>query len=609
LSSLVKETVKAAAVIGREFELPVLTEVMRRQENQTAANSYDSKLLREQINQAEQGQIWRAMDELRYIFRHSLLREAAYDMQLRTRLRELHLLIAEAIEKIYADQIEDHYVDLAFHFENAEAKEKTREYLKKAADHSRRNYQNQQALRFYTKLLNDLELDGEVREKFHVLLRKGRVLELVGQWQTCEEVYQEAVAIASDLNEPLVQGRAFNAIGHLYMLQGRYKEARKQLEKAASVFESMEDEFGISKVYGDLGNLFFRQGDYEQAKSYFTKSIRIGRQFPYSYTQAQYVANLGLAFMNQGKYDEGIRWMEEQLERTQRKKDRQGMAILFTNLGIVYFEKGENEPAKECFMKGLELSEALGNKLLLSIASGCLGSVYERKGNYAEAQRLFELDLQLTQELGDKQGIAIAYSLLGDLYSVMGRFEEAKEQLYITLSLSEELGYQKGIARAVNTLGDIHYFTGDFPTSLQYYDRAIQVTREINNRLVLGRSLAEKCLVLLAMDNLTEARAVQGETMKIAQVLNNADLLFQAELLHARIDAAEGMAAPAIQQLLHLLEAYPDAEEQAEIYYFLEKIHPGNGYREEALRRLQELYDETPKYVFLQRLQELQPSK
>ncbi|MEZ4984262.1 MAG: AAA family ATPase [Saprospiraceae bacterium] len=101
LSEQVRETVKAAAVIGREFEVPVLSEVMRHQGNVPSENAHDATILRDEIKTAEEVQIWMAMNELRYIFRHSLLREAVYNMQLGTRLRQLHKLIAEAIERLY----------------------------------------------------------------------------------------------------------------------------------------------------------------------------------------------------------------------------------------------------------------------------------------------------------------------------------------------------------------------------------------------------------------------------------------------------------------------------------------------------------------------------
>jgi len=82
LSDLVKETVKAAAVIGREFELPVLTEVMQSHHQFVGTNGNSNVLLTEQIKTAEKGQIWRAMNELRYIFKHSIMK-----MQIRKKKR------------------------------------------------------------------------------------------------------------------------------------------------------------------------------------------------------------------------------------------------------------------------------------------------------------------------------------------------------------------------------------------------------------------------------------------------------------------------------------------------------------------------------------------
>src|SRR5690606_15482863 len=141
------------AVIGREFELPVLTEVMKENQAFAERNGNAFVLLKEQIQTAEQGQIWNAMNELRYIFKHSLLRETVYEMQLGTRLRQLHKLIAAAIDKLYPENIEERFVDLAFHYGQAEVEDKTNEYLEKAADYPCRKFQNELVLHCYNRLI------------------------------------------------------------------------------------------------------------------------------------------------------------------------------------------------------------------------------------------------------------------------------------------------------------------------------------------------------------------------------------------------------------------------------------------------------------------------
>ncbi|MFN7116317.1 MAG: tetratricopeptide repeat protein, partial [Saprospiraceae bacterium] len=609
LSSLVKETVKAAAVIGREFEIPVLTEVMKGQEEFLRHNGNAGSLLKEQVQSAERVQIWHAMNELRYIFRHSLLREAAYSMQLRTRLKQLHQLIAEAIERIYADRLDERYFDLAFHYEQASVFDKTCEYLRKAADYARRNYQNQLALEYYEKLLKKLGSQDDFERQIRTYLQKGKVLELIGKWDECEHTYSKALRLAKKTRDVLLLGQCNNNMGRLMVLKGDYATAAKYLQTAVQLFELLEDQSGIARVYGNLGNLHFRQGDYKSAKSYFTQSIEISRSIS-EIPNAQIVAHLGLTHMNQGNYDEAIRCQQEQLELSRHRNDKQGMADLYTKIGIVYFEKGEYDAALENYLKGLELSEELGNKQLTAIATGCIGSVYERKGDYDKAMANFERDLQLCEELGDKQGIAIALGLIGELLSYKGDFYKGIDYLQKNLMICEELGYQKGIAKAVNTLADIFFYLKEYARALQYYNRAIEVTRKIGNKLVQGFSLTEKGAVLIETGSLQELSTVVQDALSIAMELGNPDLLFEAQILSAKSFRLYGNKQQAQVTLKGLLSKPLQKSQQAAVYAELYRLlSHEKTYQEKALEIYQELYAATPKYSFKMQMEILKKMK
>ncbi len=606
LSLLVKETVKAAAVIGREFELPVLSEVMKNQAEFIQRNGNTTKLLKEQVQQAEEGQIWQAMNELRYMFRHSLLREAAYDMQLRARLQQLHREIADSMERLYTDKLEERFVDLAFHYEQADVFEKTCEYLLKAADYARSNYQNQQALEYYERLLKKLGRQKDTANQIQTYLKKGKVLELIGHWDECEQTYQRALKLAKQSRDVLLLGQANNNLGRLLMLRGDYGGADRFLKAASSLFESIDDQAGKAKAYGELGNLCFRQGQYDEAKEYLQKSIALGRDTIEPVANAQAAANLGLTFMNQGDYEQGIHCQLEQLEVSKRYNDKQGMATLYTNLGIVFFEKGDYDQALLAYQRGLELSEELGNKQLMAIAIGSIGSVYERKGDYRQAMENFRRDLELTEQLGDKQGIAIALGLIGDLHSIEGRFHQAIEYLQKNLMLCEELGYQKGIAKALNTLGDVFYYSQQYERALHFYNRAIDVTRKINNRLVLGMSLAEKGLVLLEMKQVDGLAPLVNEALEIATELGNPDLLFEAQILAAKQYRELEQVDVAIGKLKELESQSLRAGQKAAVHYELYLLSPQDSpYRKLALEQYEALYKVTPRYSFKVRLDQL----
>jgi predicted ATPase/class 3 adenylate cyclase len=607
LSGLVKETVKAAAVIGREFELPVLTAVMAKQEDFIRKNGDLESVLKEQVQTAEKWQVWYAMNELRYIFRHSLLREAAYDMQLRTRLRELHQSIAEAIEQIYPNSAE-RFVDLAFHYEEAEDEKNTQKYWEKAARYSQRNFLNRQALQFYEKLIDSLLARKKQSKKLvKLMLRKGAVHELVGQWEEGERDYRAALERAKTLNDWYLVGRSNRRLGNILMLRGNYAEAKKHLDVAVTFFDFAKDSIGTAKTYGNLGTFYFRQGSYESAKSWYAKAIEINRSIQRESENAAIVANLGLIFMNQGHYDEGIRWLEEQLDIAERSTDKQGMTTLYTNLGIIYLEKGALDSALLCLEKGLAFSEELGNKLFMTICIGSIGSVWERKGDYARAMQNFDRDLLLVRELGDKQGIAIACGLIGDLLSVMGEFDRAIEFLEQNLALSRELNYKKGIAKALNTLGDTWFYKGDHARSIRYYNEAIEHAREMGNKLVLGYSLVEKGIVHVQASELNVARQLLEEGRDIALALGNADLTFGANILRAQVIIAEGNRPEALRQLQQLLALARSEREEAAVHFELRRVADNpTPHHNRALQLYRSMYARTPQHIYKIRIEELE---
>jgi class 3 adenylate cyclase/tetratricopeptide (TPR) repeat protein len=531
LSIILKETVKAAAVIGREFELPVLSEVILQHAEYVRRNGNGQIVLREQIQNAEKGQIWRAMNELRYIFRHSLLRETVYDMQMRTRLRELHFMIAKAIEKVYVDSIEQRYVDLAFHYEQAEIKPKTNEYLRKAADFARRNFQNIQALEFYDRLMKNSDDETEIVK---TLVKKGEVLQLIGRWSESEISFHAALFKSAATGNLPLKGRTHNALGALLLLKGNYKDARIYLEKAANYCEQIVDNQGTARAYGNLGNLYFRQGDYDLAKDYFLKSIQIARENNVRIAP-QIVSNLGLTFMNQGNYREGVSVQKQELALVESLGDLGGAATLWVNLGIVYFEKGDENAALPCFEKGLELCQLLGNKQFTSIALGCIGNVWRVKGNLEKATEFLADDLKMCLELGDRQGTAIAHELIGRLNLTKGEWASATQNFEESIKLCRQLNYQKGVAKALQGAGEVAALENEFVKAIFHFEEAADIARKINNQLILGQTLVEMGMISLKVGDFERAKQVQNEVVAVAESLGNEKLTAQVEAFLIKI--------------------------------------------------------------------------
>ena len=589
LSEQVKETVKAAAVIGREFEVPVLSEVMKG--NQAFHGSdQSSSHIKAQIKAAEKGQIWSAVNELKYIFKHSLLREAVYNMQLKSNLRNLHLLIGNAIEQLYKDNLSTRFVDLAFHFEQAEKHTKAILYMKKAADYARKNFQNKSALRYYAKVKAYIDPKRETEEYTKILLRESEILELIGQWTESLSILREANSYAEKTQNQILIGRTKNQLGKLLVLKGEYTEAKFILESAIKIFTDFNDEIGLFKAQGNLGDLFFRQAEYDNAKNYFEKSIALAKDFRDTFTVTQIVSNLGLTYMNQSKYDAAIQCQQEQLLLCEERGDRNGMAILNTNIGIVYSAINNHEKAFPYYEKGYKLSHELGNKQMEAIAIGCLGQIYHQRGDYSKALELYLIDLKLCKELGDKRGLAIINGLMAEQLISNGDFARAEEYLESQLTYSLDLQYQKGITKAYLTKGQLNYHLGQFEKALDSFNKSIKLSEKIKYLPSKEEACLWKVDTLIAQNKLKEAQAIMNQLNKFETLEDhNALYLRQVELLAVQHQSDEALKL--CQQIIPDLKS---PKNQARAYWLWAILDPQN--KKEYIDVLQGLYAKMPDY-------------
>ena len=604
LSSNARETIKAAAVIGRDFEFGVLEEVLRDGEifpERTEVNS-----LKESLKEAESKNIVSVINKGRYLFKHSMLHEVIYDMQLHTRLKALHSVIANSVESIFSDRLQQRYVDLVFHYEKAENLTKTKEYLFKAGDLFRDNFQNNQAFSYYQRLLQIVENDQDYATHFKALIRSGEILQIIGQWDNAKEAYREALNLSIKLNSKTLMGRANNSLGYLHLLLGNYRDAEFYFDKAFELFNLINDKIGASKVSGNLGLLYFRKAEYTQAESHFINSLKKSKEVGYRDKNAQIVSNLALTYMNLGDYDRGIQYLDEEIIECTAQEDKTGIANLYINKGILLTEKGENERAQKALEIGIKLAEELDNKRLKAIATGCLGSLHEQKGYYAKAMSFYEKDLKLTQELGDKQGISIALNLIGNLQSKMGKFEEAISTLEKTIKISGRLDYKKGKAQAANTLGDIYFYLKEYEKSIQYYDQAIELTRITQNQLVLARSLYEKGLVLMETKQTSTLPALLKEAEMISSRLDNKELIFKLNLLKANYILSVGNRDEAKFIIDSIETETLKAENRAHLLFVKYQTHQAEEYKAEALSIFKALYKSTPNYSIKQKIKKLE---
>ncbi|MGZ4206708.1 MAG: ABC transporter substrate-binding protein [Actinomycetota bacterium] len=184
LNSVGREVVTAAAVLGRQFSLPLLEGVAI--EPATVRDSL-RELMR--LDLFREGRRW---PQPEYRFKHALIQEAAYKAILSSKRTTLHRKAAEWLERNNEGAEDDAAGLLAFHWLRAADEDKAIRYLLRAGDKARLEYALDEAIEHYRTLLPLMERRGEKRQVALVLFKRARALHTSLRFAEANDVYQQA---------------------------------------------------------------------------------------------------------------------------------------------------------------------------------------------------------------------------------------------------------------------------------------------------------------------------------------------------------------------------------------------------------------------------------
>jgi DNA-binding SARP family transcriptional activator len=198
-----------ASVLGREFDLAALERVSEASSDQLFALLDEAA--EERIVTDLPGQPGRMR------FAHVLIRDALYEELTPGRRLQLHGRVGDALEALYAGNLEPHLAELAHHFyESARpaVADKALVYARGAAERSLRLLAYEEAARLYQVSLRILDRSETLDEalRCELLLALGDAYARAGETPKSKQTYREAARLAEELQLPDQLGQA--ALGY-----------------------------------------------------------------------------------------------------------------------------------------------------------------------------------------------------------------------------------------------------------------------------------------------------------------------------------------------------------------------------------------------------------
>jgi len=207
LQAEAKHVLRCAAVIGRLFKYRLLEQLTRqeRELNQHLDEIKSRDLIYED----------RTVPELEYAFKHAFTQEVTYQGILEQHRKQFHHQVAQGIERLYQERLEEYYEELAHHYFRSDDAEKAVEYLLKAGEKAKASYANEAAIAHFQRALELLKQSGIARRdwEFDALRGLGEVCLGIGKNVEAGEAFEEAILLAKEMKlSPRQLARLYSCI-------------------------------------------------------------------------------------------------------------------------------------------------------------------------------------------------------------------------------------------------------------------------------------------------------------------------------------------------------------------------------------------------------------
>lgn len=526
LSSELKDTIQIASVLGREFEILVLKELI---DILCRMDSDSTGVLRNVdifpiVSKGETENIWSRLTELRYIFSHTLLRDAAYEMQLKTRLRSLHKLAGDTIVMLYPDE-KMFFADVAYHYEKAEDWERALEYCTKAAYYYYESVRFEDSAIYYKKALSLTEKIYHPEHSYiaDVMSKLAQVYGIQSLNSEAESLFLKALEIREKnygSQHPEI-ATSLNNLADLYIEQILLDKAQPLAESALEMRENLfgSQHSDVADSLNTLATLRKAQGQYDQAVSLLKRAIQIreknlGADHP---DFAECLNNLAAVYYEQGLYDEAEQLYNRALNICEKKLGSHHpiFAVCLLNLAALHLGQSKYDSAEALSLRALEIREKVFGQQhpLIALNMTITANVYQISGRHDEAERLYESALEILKLVFDSKHPMVSNILynLAALYRERGQFDKAEPILKNVLEIFENVHghFHPSVAYALGKLASVYHIQGLYDKAEPLYERTIEIYEKIHG--------PEHLDLATCLCNLASVYSAQGRFEKAEQ--------------------------------------------------------------------------------------------
>jgi TOMM system kinase/cyclase fusion protein len=483
-----KVTAQVAAAIGREFDQRLLAAIMP--ENEPSLLPDLEKMVSADLIVRR-----RHVDSSIYMFRHALIRDAAYDSVPLPARRAVHERIATALETEFADVVAGRPELVAQHLTNANLPGRAVPYWQKAGQNTIAMFAHAEATAHFAYAIEQLLETPASRERSRKEIELRTEIGVVFMTtkgysaHEVEETYRRAAELCEEVGDELPLG-VLEGIWAVNLVRADPEPVARLLERFKAIARSATEPYALL-----IANASLQAGLFWFPK--YADSIRHGEQarlhFDFANPKAQHESLLrdhgfqGLFYPHIygayahticGSFAAGRALLDEAFKLAERVGDPYALATARLFACIIKLVCGDFEAAR-VLADDLRAS-ATENSFLLWRAFSQVprGRFMVSDGQVVEGLAEINDGLGTLRAIGAMISFPIYLALYAEALSELGRLEEAEAVCLEGLSMMDERGFRAWEPVIRRTQGEIRLRKGDHAGAEAALLRSLELGRE-----------------------------------------------------------------------------------------------------------------------------------
>ena len=500
-----KELLQTLAVIGRESPLGLIKRV---------ASTTDAQLGRMLAGLQTLEFIYEqpALTGAEYIFKHALTQEVAYNSLLMERRKLLHERAGQALESMFAEQLDDHLGELAHHYSRSDSVIKAVEYLGRAGQQALQRSAHAAAISSLNAaigLLQRLPNSPErVQQELRLQLALGPALIAVKGWAApeVERVFTHARELCERLGDPPELLPALVGLWAGYYLQGELLKAGELAEQLLRRAQGANNPTLLLYAHLALGDTSFSMGEWLLARDHLGVAISLyDRERPMWIgfdTGVNCLSYMALTLWTLGYPDLALKRGNEAVALAQELSHPLSLAFAEGPVGYLRQYRREARAAQETAEHLVALSAEHGFTHWLAQATITRGWAMAEQGHGEEGIAQIREGLALFRAIGNEALRPHALCLLAEACKETGRFDDGLNALTEAMAAAEEHGIRHYEA-------EMHRLKGELLLS-QDHSKAKEAQNCFQGAIEIARNQSAKSLELRAAMSLARLLAKEG---------------------------------------------------------------------------------------------------